>query len=52
VGPGLFARSRCVARMPASVRLRANEALQLSGAPSVAVERLDADTLIKLRRAW
>ena len=48
----LRARSRCVARMSAPVRLRANETLQLSGAPSIAVERLDIDTLLDLRRAW
>ena len=43
---------RARALLSASVRLRANEALQLTGAPSIAVERLDTDTLINLRRAW
>ena len=50
--PLLRARSRCVARRQPSVRLRANETLQLTGAPSIAVEWLDTDTLINLWRAW
>ena len=48
----LRTRSRCITRCQPSVTLRANEALQLTGARSIAVERLDTDTLIKVRRAW